>query len=193
MYKKLKLRSPKPITLNRLKFLAAFREQECQKRNLPRSRFLKDETLIDLAASAPKTKEALQKIRGLRINGSGWLSDQLLKVIQTADKVDKDDWPTPAKQKQIDRAPTAVLEMFRVLLKSVSDETGAAPRLIATASDLELLAQSDDPHQAVLQGWRYELFGKQAQALKAGKIAMTLQDNKICFHALSELSLTESN
>ena len=193
MYKKLKLRSPKPITLNRLKFLAAFREQECQKRNLPRSRFLKDETLIDLAASAPKTKEALQKIRGLRINGSGWLSDQLLKVIQTADKVDKEDWPTPAKQKQIDRAPTAVLEMFRVLLKSVSDETGAAPRLIATASDLELLAQSDDPHQAVLQGWRYELFGKQAQALKAGKIAMTLQDNKICFHALSELSLTESN
>ena len=61
MYKKLKLRSPKPITLNRLKFLAAFREQECQKRNLPRSRFLKDETLIDLAASAPKPKRRFRK------------------------------------------------------------------------------------------------------------------------------------
>lgn len=191
VYKRIKIRSPKPKILNRLRALAAFREIECRKRDLPRGRFLKDETLIDLAASGPQSYNALSKIRGLQIAETSWLTKRLISLIKEADEADKDSWPVIAKKAPIERPPTAVLEMLRVLLKTVCDELGVASRVIASASDLERLALSDDKDQPVLQGWRYEVFGKQALEMKAGKIAITLRDNQICFHPISELSLKE--
>ena len=191
VYKRIKIRSPKPKILNRLRALAAFREGECQKRDLPRGRFLKDETLIDLAASGPQSYNALSKIRGLQISETSWLTKKLISLIKEADEADRDSWPVMAKKGPIERAPTAVLEMLRVLLKNVCDELGVASRIIASAADLERLALSDDKDQPVLQGWRYEVFGKQALEMKAGRIAITLQDNQICFHPISELPIKE--
>ena len=187
-YKRIKIRSPKPQVLNRLKHLAAFRERECQKRDLPRGRFLKDETLMDLAATGPKNTDALAKIRGLNLQSNGWLSTNILKIIKQADEQDKSLWPDAPKRQPTERAPAAVLEVLRVLLKHVSDEEGVATRLIATAAELETLALSDDKSQPVLQGWRYDVFGAKALDMKSGKIAITLQEDKLYFHPLASLS-----
>lgn len=191
VYKRIKIRSPKPKILNRLRDLAAFREYECRKRDLPRGRFLKDETLIDLAASGPKSYSELSKIRGLQITENSWLTTKLLKLIKEADASDKDSWPVVAKKGPIEKPPAAVLEMLRVLLKHVCDDLGVASRVIASAADLERLALSDDKDQPVLQGWRYEIFGKKALEMKAGRIAITLQGNQICFHPTSNLAVKE--
>ena len=184
MYKRIKLRTNKPFILNRLKHLAAFRETECQKRDLPRGRFLKDETLMDLAATGPKTPEAVSKIRGLGNQKNGWLTGQIIAVIKQADNADKKSWPQMEARKQTERAPAAVLEMLRVLLKHVCEDAAVAPRLIASASDLERLALSNDNDQPVLQGWRYEVFGKKALAMKAGKIGMALNKGEMRFFDL---------
>ena len=191
VYKRIKIRSPKPKILNRLRDLAAFREAECRKRDLPRGRFLKDETLIDLAASGPRSYAELSKIRGLQINENSWLTAKLLKLIKDADASDKQSWPVIAKKGPIEKPPAAVLEMLRVLLKHVCDDLGVASRVIASAADLEKLALSDDTDQPVLQGWRYEVFGQKALEMKAGRIAITLQGNQICFHPISELPVKE--
>lgn len=181
IYRRVKIRTNKPVILNRLKHLAAFREKECQKRDLPRGRFLKDETLMDLAATAPKTADAMAKIRGIGNQKNGWLTGQLLTVLKQADEADKSTWPKLPERKRVERAPAAVLELLRVLLKHVCEEAAVAPRLIASASDLEELALSNDTSQAVLQGWRYEVYGKKALALKSGKVGMALEDGAICF------------
>ena len=181
IYRRVKIRTNKPVILNRLKHLAAFREKECQKRDLPRGRFLKDETLMDLAATAPKTADAMAKIRGIGNQKNGWLTGQLLTVLKQADEADKSTWPELPERKRVERAPAAVLELLRVLLKHVCEEAAVAPRLIASASDLEELALSNDTSQAVLQGWRYEVYGKKALALKSGKVGMALEDGAICF------------
>ena len=181
IYRRVKIRTNKPIILNRLKHLAAFRETECQKRDLPRGRFLKDETLMDLAATAPKTGDAMAKIRGIGNQKNGWLTGQLLHVLKQADEADKDTWPKLPERKRFERAPAAVLELLRVLLKHVCEEAAVAPRLIASASDLEELALSNDSSQAVLQGWRYEVYGKKALALKSGKVGMALENGAIRF------------
>ena len=181
IYRRVKIRTNKPVILNRLKHLAAFREIECQKRDLPRGRFLKDETLMDLAATAPKTADAMAKIRGIGNQKNGWLTGQLLTVLKQADEADKSTWPKLPERKRVERAPAAVLELLRVLLKHVCEEAAVAPRLIASASDLEELALSNDTSQAVLQGWRYEVYGKKALALKSGKVGMALEDGAICF------------
>ena len=191
VYKRIKIRSPKPKILNRLRELAAFREHECRKRDIPRGRFLKDETLIDLAASGPRSYSELSKIRGLQITENSWLTSKLVGLIKQADASDKESWPVIAKKGPIEKPPAAVLEMLRVLLKHVCDDLGVASRVIASASDLEKLALSDDESQPVLQGWRYEVFGKQALEMKAGRIAITLQGNQICFHPMSALAVKE--
>ena len=181
IYKRIKIRTNKPVILNRLKTLAAFRETECQRRDLPRGRFLKDETLMDLAATAPKDVQAVSKIRGLGNQKSDWLAKQLVALIKQADATPKEQWPKLPEKKSQERAPAAVLEMLRVLLKHVCDDAKIAPRLIASANDLEQLALSDDSSQPALQGWRYEVFGKQALAMKQGKIAMALEKGAIRF------------
>ena len=181
VYKRIKIRTNKGIILNRLKHLARFRETECQRRDLPRGRFLKDETLMDLAATAPRTVQAVAKIRGLGNQKSDWLAKQLVSLIEQADSVPKNQWPELAEKKSKERAPAAVLEMLRVLLKHVCDEAKIAPRLIASAQDLERLALSDDRSQPILQGWRFDVFGKQALAMKKGKIAMALEKGAIRF------------
>lgn len=181
VYKRIKIRTNKGIILNRLKHLARFRETECQRRDLPRGRFLKDETLMDLAATAPRTVQAVAKIRGLGNQKSDWLAKQLVSLIEQADSVPKNEWPELAEKKSKERAPAAVLEMLRVLLKHVCDEAKIAPRLIASAQDLERLALSDDRSQPILQGWRFDVFGKQALAMKKGKIAMALEKGAIRF------------
>ena len=181
VYKRIKIRTNKGVILNRLKHLARFRETECQRRDLPRGRFLKDETLMDLAATAPRTVQAVAKIRGLGNQKSDWLAKQLVSLIEQADSAPKHEWPELAEKKSKERAPAAVLEMLRVLLKHVCDEAKIAPRLIASAQDLERLALSDDRSQPILQGWRFDVFGKQALAMKKGKIAMALEKGAIRF------------
>ena len=181
IYKRIKIRTNKPNTLNRLKYLAAFRERECQKRDLPRNRFIKDETLMDLAATGPTSLEAMSKIRGLGNQKQGWLPNQLLDVIKKADASDKASWPVIAPPTRKERPPVAVLELLRVLLKHVSDQSGIAPRLIASAADLEELALSNDKNQPVLQGWRGEVFGQKALDLKSGKMALSLSNNHLRF------------
>ena len=180
-YKRIKIRTNKPVILNRLKFLAAFRERECQRRDLPRGRFLKDETLIDLAATAPKTIEEISRIRGIGNQKNNWLATKILEVLKQANAADKTSWPQLPDRRPAEKAPPAVLEMLRVLLKYVSDDASVAPRLIASASDLDRLALSDDTEQAVLQGWRYEVFGKKALSLKSGEIGMALKNGTIQF------------
>ena len=191
VYKRIKIRSPKPKVLNRLRELAAFREIECRKRDLPRGRFLKDETLIDLAASGPQSFNELSKIRGLQVSENSWLTTKLLKLIKDADASDKDSWPIIEKKGPIEKPPAAILEMLRVLLKHVCDELGVASRVIATTAELEKLALSDDADQPILQGWRYEVFGKKALEMKKGQIAITLQGNQICFHPITTLPVKE--
>lgn len=181
VYKRIKIRTNKPVILNRLKYLARFRETECQRRDLPRGRFLKDETLMDLAATAPKSIQAVSKIRGLGNQKSDWLAKQLVSIIEQADSLPKNEWPQLPEKQSKERAPAAVLEMLRVLLKHVCDDAKIAPRLIASAQDLERLALSDDTSQPVLQGWRFDVFGKQALAMKQGKIAMALEKGAIRF------------
>ena len=136
---------------------------------------------MDLAATAPKTADAMAKIRGIGNQKNGWLTGQLLHVLKQADEADKDTWPKLPERKRFERAPAAVLELLRVLLKHVCEEAAVAPRLIASASDLEQLALSDDSSQAVLQGWRYEVYGKKAIALKSGKVGMALENGAIRF------------
>jgi len=89
------------------------------------------------------------------------------------------DWPMRERPPQRERPPAAVIEMLRVLLKHVTESHNVAPRLIASAEELEKLALSDAADIPALKGWRRDIFGEAALAMKAGKVALTVHKGKI--------------
>ena len=178
-YKRIKARNSKPAQLNRLAQLASWREKEAQRRDVPRGRILRDDTLIDLAGSNPKTRADLKKIRGFPGGENGKFGPAVIEVLKKANAMAEDAWPLKERLPQRDKPPVAIIEMLRVLLKHVTESHNVAPRLIASADDLEKLALSDTADIPAMKGWRREIFGDAALALKAGKLGLTVQKSKI--------------
>lgn len=174
-WRRLKVRNGKPRFLQVLREVAAWRETEAQARDMPRNRVIKDDSLMDVAGSAPKSAEELGRVRGLNRNfAEGRLGRGLLEAVERAMSVPKEDLPKQARQ---ERQPTGLgptTDLLKVLLKRNCEEAGVAARLIANSNDLELIAADDDADVPALSGWRRDLFGEDALALKRGQIALTV-------------------
>ena len=178
-WKRLKVKSHKPDFLNRLKFLASWREQRAITKNIPKNRIIRDETLIDIAGTNPKNVAKFQSIRGFPGGSTGKLVPEILKTLAEAEKSPRESWPKIRNDYRRDKAPAATLELLRVLLKHITEAENIAPKLLASAEELEALARDDNADIKLLKGWRRELFGNIALQLKSGEIALTLRNNKL--------------
>ena len=178
-WQRLKIRNMRPPALRRLMHLAAWRETEAQQRDLPRNRVLRDETLIDLAGSNPKNLAIFSTIRNFPGGKDGKLAPPILKILRKVAIMPDSDLPAPIPHTPAKKPPVAIMEMLRVLLKHVAEEKNIAPRLIASADDLERLASDDDAPIRALTGWRREVFGATALRLKNGEIALAVKNSQI--------------
>jgi len=180
MWRKVKVKSPKPQTLAVLRGLAAWREKRAQRKNLPKNWVMKDDTLADMAAQAPRDTKALKKIRNMSKDlAEGHIGKELLEVIDKALKSDKADWPDVVRKKPPSARVMAIVEILKLLLKIQSSEHEVAAKLIASASDLEAIAKDDGADVPALRGWRGEIFGQEALAMKHGKVSIGLKNDKI--------------
>ena len=179
-WKRLKIRNMRAPALRRLMHLAAWRETEAQQHNLPRNRVLRDETLIDLAGSNPKTLGDFGAIRNFPGGKDGKLAPPILRLLNKVAAMPDSDLPAPLSRAHVKKPPAAIMELLRVLLKHVTDEQNIAPRLIASTDDLELLARDDNAPIRALTGWRHEVFGATALKLKNGEIALAVKHGRIC-------------
>jgi ribonuclease D len=181
VWKKMKLRSDKPRSRAILRELAAWREIEAQQSNIPRARMIKDNSLLEIAAHAPRSIEELDRTRGLP---SGFAQSRhgeaMLAAIERGLSCPLEECP-PSDDKRIPlpSGAGAVYDLLKVLLHQISDEHGVATKLIASSHDLEMLAREDAPEIKTLTGWRLELFGKQALSLKKGELALAIKNKKI--------------
>lgn len=180
VWQKIRVRSAKPRMLAILREIAAWREITAQKRNIPRGRLLRDEVLLDLAASSPLSIQELSRMRGLTPSFvEGEQGKIILSLIQKAHALPLEDCPQVEKRGVSPPGSTALVEMLRLLLKIKSEKYHVAQKLIATNDDLEVIARSSDPHVPALEGWRREVFGKAALDLKSGKVAIGIKNHKI--------------
>ena len=178
-WQKLKVRNMRPAPLLRLMHLAAWRETEAQNRNTPRNRVIRDETLIDLAGSNPQNRNGFANIRNFPGVKDGKLVTPIQKILEKVAALPASSLPSADKRRSSKRPPAAVMELLRVLLKHVTDKHGIAPRLIASAEELEALASDDQAKIRALSGWRREIFGDMALRLKQGKIALAVKNGQI--------------
>jgi len=178
-WRRLKPRSANKRFLGHLAALAAWREREAQARDIPRGRVLKDEALTEIAAHPPETGEALERIRAVP---KGFANSKLGKGLMEAIALGAD---TPPPEGSISHPPRrrrepspAVIDLLKTLLRLRAEAAGVAPRLIANAEDIEKLAAGEDDGVAALTGWRNEVFGNDAKALRKGDLAIALENGE---------------
>lgn len=180
MWKKVKIRSPKPKTLAVLRELAAWREERAIRKDIPRTWVMRDDTMADLASQSPKKADGLKKIRNIPGEFTkGTKADTLIKLIETGLKTPAKDCPHVVKKKPLPPSVSAKVDILKMLLKIQSAECGVAAKLIASSDDLEQIAFGDTDGVAALKGWRKEVFGNDAIAMSNGKLAIGLKDSKI--------------
>ena len=178
-WERLKTRVRKPKELAVLMEIAAWREREAQTRDVPRGRVLKDDVLGEIATQAPATIERLAALRSLPrgFERSKWGQDIVQAV---ARGLARDPKSLPAIERQ--RAGgngSATLELLKVLLRMTSERHAVAAKVIATVDDLDRIAADDNADVPALHGWRRELFGEKALALKHGKLALAVEQNRV--------------
>ncbi|MBT6031570.1 MAG: ribonuclease D [Kordiimonadaceae bacterium] len=160
--------------------IAEWREAEAQQRNIPRNRVMRDEVLLELSAVRPTHTNALSSIRGLGSNfATSKGGTKVITAIKEALELPDDQLPVLSKRKPPSQNTDPIVELLKVLLKLVCKAENVAPKLLANVEDLEKIAENDAPEVKAMKGWRYDLFGKNALALKNGEVAFAIKDNEI--------------
>ena len=178
-WRRLKIRGNSGKFLAVVKELAAYRENQAQSRNVPRTRIIKDDALLEVASMRPKTVQDLSKARLLlRDARKGDLADGLLAAVKRGVEMSPDAYPRLPKGRDRSDLNPALADLMRVLLKAKAEESGVAQKLIASVSDLDDIAAG---HLDGLwsTGWRHEVFGRDALRLCRGEIALAAKGQKV--------------
>ena len=188
-WKRIRASGRNPAVLGRLKALAAWREGEAQHKNIPRGRIMRDETLADIASHPPKKQADLTKVRGL---ANAWkdndIGKRLIKVLEKAEPLPGDEMPAKAKRgAPLGKEGALVADLLKLLLKIRAREIDVASRLLTRSDELEALA-AGVRKLPVLEGWRYEVFGKDAVELVEGRTAFAVKNGKLLMTHIDDMA-----
>ena len=178
-WQRIKTRTSSGRFLAMVKALARFRETYAQAQNVPRSRVMKDDALLELASTRPTSVEELGRSRLLLREGrKPEIADGILAAIKEGLEMRPEDMPKIDVARDQMQVNPALADLLRVLLKAKSESLGVAPRLIASSADLDLIAAGDRSVPA-LSGWRHEAFGDDAVRLCKGEIALSAKGSEV--------------
>jgi len=180
MWERLRPRTGNRRLLGVLRAVAAWREREAQRSNIPRQRMLKDEALLEIAATAPDTPEALARARGVSEGfARGKSGTGLLAAIAEAKALPDERLPDAPNGRDGPRPSPALVSLLKVLLATKCEQHHVATKLVASSEDIDRLALEDAPELPALQGWRAEVFGADALALKQGRISLGVDGRRV--------------
>ncbi len=179
-WKRLKLKVRKPREFAVLKAVAEWREKEAQTRDVPRGRVLKDDALYEIALHPPEAEAALARLRavpkGYERSSAG---RAILKIVQEIRKLPAEALPAVPRNDGPQRISGPVSDLLKVLLKGVAAQNKVAARLVATSDDIEAIAADDEADVPALKGWRREIFGDMAIALKSGALSIAVDGHRL--------------
>jgi ribonuclease D len=178
-WERLKTRVRKPKELAVLIEIAGWREHEARNRDVPRGRVLKDDVVGDIAIQAPTTMERLAGLRSLPrgFERSKW-GEAIIEAVKRGLERDPKTLPRLDRAKPVLNGQ-ATVELLKVLLRMTSERHGVAAKVIATVDDLDRIAADDAADVPALHGWRRELFGEKALALKQGRLMLAIEKNRV--------------
>ncbi|MCH2163480.1 MAG: ribonuclease D [Marinovum sp.] len=178
-WKRVKTRTNSSRFLGIVRELARFREQHAQTNDVPRNRVFKDEALVELASTKPRTPQELGRSRLLQREArKGEILEGILAAIAAGVACPQEDLPKLDRSRDKLQVNPALADLLRVLLKAKTESYGVASKLVAPAADLDAMA-AGMRDVAALKGWRHEVFGEDALRLCDGQIALTAQGSSV--------------
>ena len=179
VWHKIRHRSHSAHFLTLLRELAAWRETRAQAKDTIRQSIIKDEVLLHIAAMNPKSVEELAQVRSMRADiAKGKLGVEIVQALEKADNLPKSKWVIVEKERSHSNGSAVLLELLKLLLKIKSTEQGVVARLIATDDELRDFSSFKDKNSPILKGWRYEIFGQDAEALRSGRLCIKYNKDK---------------
>lgn len=180
VWRRFKWRADKPRLRAILRELAAWRELEAQRLNVPRNRVVRDEALMEIAHHPPSNTHDLSRIRGLNTGfAESRQGKEIIEAVALANAMPSNACPEGEGRRILPSGLGPVMDLLKVLLKQVSEEHGVAAKLIATTDELEEIAADDSADVHAMHGWRREIFGNLALALKNGELALSVKGKRV--------------
>lgn len=179
-WRRLKTRSHSRRHLAVLREVAAWREREAQSRDVPRNRIIRDEALLEIASHSPRSKADLARSRAIsKGTAEGSMGEAILQAVAKGLEVPDSDLPELPPRNDMPSGLKPLIELLKVLLKMKCEEHGVAQKLVANSQDLEQIAADESVPVPALQGWRRDVFGEDALALKHGKLALAVKGKSV--------------
>lgn len=184
--------SLKPKQATVLRDLAAWRETEARRRNVPRGRVLRDEVLLQLARHPPKSVDELRGLRGLHSAEIDRNGDQLIATITASLALPPSAWPEIPRERRPEPESIGLVELLQAVLKARATEAKIAPTLLATSSDLQALVEAMEKKRTVdlplLRGWRKQLVGELLTQILEGTVTVSVDPTKGVLRMTGETS-----
>jgi ribonuclease D len=174
LWRKVRLRRPSRRALAVLREITEWRELSAQRRDIPKGWVCRDEALAEIALNTPQTPAALERVRGVNERfANGRDGKSLLEAVRVGLELPDDECPDPEKGRPPIRGHETLVALLQALLKLRCDENGVAAQMVANRKELDRIATEEEPDVRTLSGWRREIYGNDAIALKRGEIALT--------------------
>ena len=161
-----------------LRELAAWREAEARRRNVPRGRVMRDEVLLQLARHPPKSVHELRGLRGVHSSEVDRHGEQLLSTMTSAQALPPSSWPEVPRERKPDPESTGIVELLQAVLRARAAEEGISPTMLATSSDLQTLVEAKQNRATldvpILRGWRRQLVGDLLLQVLDGAVTITV-------------------
>ena len=174
--------SLKPKQAGVLRDLAAWRETEARRRNVPRGRVMRDEVLLQLARHPPRNVEELRGLRGLHGSEIDRNGEQLIATITTSLALPPSSWPEVPRERKVEPESIGLVELLQAVLKARAAEAEIAPTLLATTADLQVLVEAKEKKRSIdlplLRGWRRQLVGDLLTQILEGTVAVSVDPTK---------------
>jgi ribonuclease D len=179
--------SLQPRSLAIAREVAAWREEEAMRRDLPKRWLLSDEAVLEITRRAPRSVGELRNLRGVGKNLQRCF-DAILASVERGRAVPREQWPRLAGRRRPEGNFSAAIELMAALVRKRAEEHKLSSGQLATRAMLEDFIREHDESAPLLQGWRRALIGEELLRLLKGKIGLSLRDGMLVITQTEEVN-----
>ena len=159
--------------------VAAWREREAQRRDVPKRWILGDESIVEIARRGPATAAAVGDVRGVSEKAGKGAQTGIAEAVVRGLAAPDDELPSITKRKRPAGDVDGAVDLMIALVRVRARERGVAMPLLASREDMERLAGGEREASPLLEGWRKEMVGEELLRLLGGTISMSVADGSL--------------
>ncbi len=165
-----------PQQLSAAREVAAWRETQAMKRNIPRKWVVTDEQIVEICKREPRTLDELFMVRGVSNTLKTDDARRVLAACKQGLDAPEDAWPELNKSYKSEPNVDPQVDLLYSLVKVRAKEAGVAFGVLASHADLAKLVRGHYEEVDILKGWRRHLVGEELLALMRGEILLGIED-----------------